>query len=94
MASTQIGTPLYMSPEIHEKRPYSSKADVWAIGCVLVELMALEFAWDVREVAVGFTLGFRGGGCGSAASIPLGGPSAMHPSLHNNNTKGPHNRNP
>nr|VZI48141.1 unnamed protein product [Spirometra erinaceieuropaei] len=34
------GTPLYMSPEIVEERPYDHTADLWALGCILYELFA------------------------------------------------------
>ncbi len=42
---TQIGTPLYMSPEIYKRERYDSKADVWALGCILYELMTLKPAF-------------------------------------------------
>lgn len=38
-ANTVCGTPLYFSPELCESRPYNHKADIWALGCVLYELM-------------------------------------------------------
>lgn len=37
-ASTFIGTPYYMSPEVVQNQKYNTKSDVWAIGCVLYEL--------------------------------------------------------
>ena len=37
-ASTCIGTPYYLSPEICKEMPYNSKGDVWALGCILYEL--------------------------------------------------------
>lgn len=40
-AQTFIGTPIFMSPEMLRKVPYGHKADVWAMGCVLYEMMAL-----------------------------------------------------
>lgn len=40
-AQTFIGTPIFMSPEMLRKAPYGHKADVWAMGCVLYEMMAL-----------------------------------------------------
>mmetsp|Transcript_13648 Transcript_13648/g.33577 ORF Transcript_13648/g.33577 Transcript_13648/m.33577 type:complete len:375 (-) Transcript_13648:902-2026(-) len=39
MARTPIGTPYYMAPEIYEEQPYSFKSDVWALGCVLYEML-------------------------------------------------------
>jgi len=44
-ASTVIGTPYYMSPEVCQNQPYSYKSDIWALGCILHELCALQQAW-------------------------------------------------
>ncbi|XP_062435074.1 serine/threonine-protein kinase 36 [Rhea pennata] len=39
MVLTSIkGTPLYMSPELVEERPYDHTADLWSMGCILYEL--------------------------------------------------------
>ncbi|NWT77649.1 STK36 kinase, partial [Lanius ludovicianus] len=39
MVLTSIkGTPLYMSPELVEERPYDHRADLWSVGCILYEL--------------------------------------------------------
>ncbi|KAL8180701.1 UNVERIFIED_CONTAM: hypothetical protein K2H54_031469 [Gekko kuhli] len=51
MSSTFVGTPYYLSPELCRDVPYSSKADVWALGCVLFELCAL------KPPFTGFSLG-------------------------------------
>ncbi|CAI2300880.1 unnamed protein product [Caenorhabditis sp. 36 PRJEB53466] len=45
-ASTVIGTPNYLSPEICESRPYNQKSDMWSLGCVLYELLELRRAFD------------------------------------------------
>ena len=37
-----VGTPYYLSPEVCENKPYTFKSDMWALGCVLYELCALE----------------------------------------------------
>jgi NIMA (never in mitosis gene a)-related kinase len=34
-----------MSPEVCENKPYSSKSDMWALGCVLYELCTLQHAF-------------------------------------------------
>lgn len=37
-AKTVIGTPFYISPELCNGEPYSSGADIWALGCILYEV--------------------------------------------------------
>ena len=39
---TQTGTPYYASPEVWRDQPYDSKSDIWSVGCVLYELIALQ----------------------------------------------------
>eukprot|EP00775_Hariotina_reticulata_P010600 gene10600-10757_t len=36
-ASTLVGTPYYLSPELCDDKPYNDKSDVWALGVVLYE---------------------------------------------------------
>ena len=40
-ASTVVGSPFYLSPEICKGIPYNSKTDVWSLGCVLYEICTL-----------------------------------------------------
>ena len=42
MEGSEVGTPLYLSPEIVLHKPYDMKVDIWAIGCVAYNLAALE----------------------------------------------------
>ena len=35
LARTQVGTPLYFSPEVCKEQPYGLPSDVWAFGCDL-----------------------------------------------------------
>merc|ERR1712070_228436 len=43
---TVCGTPETMAPEMVLGNPYGLKIDVWAIGCVLYELVALKRPFD------------------------------------------------
>jgi len=37
-----VGTMFYSCPEIVKNEPYTDKADIWALGCVLYEICCLE----------------------------------------------------
>lgn len=41
-ANTYVGTPYYMSPELFNESAYDAKSDIWALGCVIYELVALQ----------------------------------------------------
>lgn len=49
LATTAIGTPYYLSPEICQRRPYNHKSDMWAVGCILYELCALRHPFDAEN---------------------------------------------
>ena len=40
IAMSQIGTPLYMAPEVFNSCPYNFKADVWSLGMAIYEMLA------------------------------------------------------
>lgn len=39
MAHSVCGTPLYMAPEVFDRREYDSKVDIWSMGCVVYEML-------------------------------------------------------
>ena len=49
-ASTCIGTPYYMSPELFKNKPYNHKSDVWALGCILYEMCVMRHAFDANSI--------------------------------------------
>lgn len=48
--ATSCGTPYYMSPEVCKEQPYDSKADVWALGVILYELITLKKPFDAEKM--------------------------------------------
>ncbi|KAM8758708.1 serine/threonine-protein kinase Nek4 isoform 3-T3 [Rhynchonycteris naso] len=50
MASTLIGTPYYMSPELFSNKPYNYKSDVWALGCCAYEMATLKHAFNAKDM--------------------------------------------
>lgn len=55
LAMTFCGSPLYMAPEqLRTDNTYSFPADMWALGCVVYEIMALSSPWTVGTEPQGF----------------------------------------
>lgn len=50
-ARTQIGTPLYIAPEVWRKRPYDQKCDMWSLGVLLYEMMTFTHPFTGRNNA-------------------------------------------
>jgi len=42
LSYTQTGTPYYASPEVWKDKPYDNKSDIWSLGWVLYEAIALK----------------------------------------------------
>ncbi|CAD5208141.1 unnamed protein product [Bursaphelenchus xylophilus] len=40
-AHSFVGTPSYVSPELCNGNPYNNKSDMWALGCILYEMVEL-----------------------------------------------------
>uniref|UniRef100_A0A3B5LPK9 non-specific serine/threonine protein kinase n=1 Tax=Xiphophorus couchianus TaxID=32473 RepID=A0A3B5LPK9_9TELE len=49
MAETCVGTPYYMSPELCQGAKYNFKSDIWAMGCVLFEVLTLRKTFDATN---------------------------------------------
>jgi NIMA (never in mitosis gene a)-related kinase len=48
LARTQIGTPLYIAPEVWKRRPYNQKCDMWSLGVLLYEMMTFAYPFVGR----------------------------------------------
>jgi NIMA (never in mitosis gene a)-related kinase 1/4/5 len=51
MAMTSCGTPYFMPPEVCLGKPYDNKADVWAIGVILYELITFRKPFDSDTIS-------------------------------------------
>merc|ERR1712072_339669 len=47
---THAGTDCYMAPEMLSSKKYGKPADVWALGCVLYELLTGQFMWEIDGI--------------------------------------------
>ena len=52
LAQTAVGTPYYLSPELIEGKGYDARADVWSLGCICYELLALRRPWSGDNIAL------------------------------------------
>jgi serine/threonine protein kinase len=51
-ANTIIGTPYFMCPEQCDAKKYNNKCDIWALGCILYELITLEKPFVAQNISL------------------------------------------
>jgi serine/threonine protein kinase len=50
LARTSWGTPYFMPPEVCKGEPYGEKIDIWAIGCILYELVFFRKPFESKTI--------------------------------------------
>jgi serine/threonine protein kinase len=52
------GSLFWMAPEVVRQQDYNAKVDIWALGCVLIEMITARFPWyPENEFSVIYNLG-------------------------------------
>ncbi|KAG5245698.1 mitogen-activated protein kinase kinase kinase [Salix suchowensis] len=64
------GTPLYMAPESVNDNEYESGVDIWALGCVVIEMLTGKPAWNCQPGTNMFVLLIRIGKGDESPQIP------------------------
>ena len=45
-----MGTRGYVAPEVAEGRPFTTKADVWSLGCLLYAMITVKLPFEAKKV--------------------------------------------
>ena len=48
-ATLALGTPLYMAPEIVERKAYDNKVDIWSLGVIAYMILAGRLPFRGRD---------------------------------------------
>ncbi|KAI8054315.1 kinase-like domain-containing protein [Syncephalis plumigaleata] len=52
------GSVFWMAPEVVKQRDYSAKVDIWALGCVMIEMITADIPWSgENEFSAIFNIG-------------------------------------
>jgi len=51
MATTQIGSPSYLAPEVWDGRPYDAVCDIWSLGCCMYEMATLKLPFQAKSLS-------------------------------------------
>ena len=52
LAFSQVGTPLYMSPEVLRGEGHDFASDIWSLGCLLYEMSMLKTPFQQRGLTM------------------------------------------
>jgi len=45
-----LGSPLYMAPELVNRKPYTEKVDVWSLGVITYQLLSGRTPFESRNI--------------------------------------------
>jgi len=50
LATTLVGTPLYMAPEIFQDRQYTDKGDLWSVGVIMYQMLTGKVPYNGNDL--------------------------------------------
>lgn len=50
LITDNVGTPLYMAPQLLLNQPYTAKSDIWSIGFMFYEMLFGKTPWPCRDL--------------------------------------------
>lgn len=66
-----MGTIPFMAPEVLKGESYGRSADVWSVGCIIIQMLTAKPPWSDRQYDRHYALIFRIGNASEGPPLPI-----------------------